>query len=189
MRIRRLVLAAGLIVIAVSLAVALLQNRTNHITGYTDGTTVRTVNADPILTGWTDVIDVGCLAGGQCRVSGMEDVHGIYPRDGVPWFLGLIGGIVLPYGFICIGGYVALAHTSGAARITIASGLVVASAILLSPAAFIAYRGTKYGYLENGDLSGVLFAVSVLGGTTAVGAAWLFAARPHKMIQEAFEKT
>src|SRR5690348_4870084 len=120
MRNRRLALAAGLIVIGVSLAVALLQNRTNHITGYTDGTTVRTINATPILTGSTDIMDVGCIAGGQCRVSAVENVHGIYPRDGVPWLLGLIGGIVLPYGLICIGSYVALTHTSRAMRITIA---------------------------------------------------------------------
>lgn len=179
MRIRNLALAVGLVAIAISLTFALLQNRTNLVTLHTDGTVTRTFDEDPILTEWTDFIDLACFAGMPCTVSAVHNVHGIYPRDGIPWPLGLLGGLVVPYGLICTAGCVFLAHTSGLTRVCFGCGLVVIAAILLTPLGLLTYRAIRYGQAENGSFNGVLFAVSVLGATTAAGAAWLFAVRPR----------
>jgi hypothetical protein len=176
---RSLALAAGLIAIAVCLALGLLQNRINHVTWYTDGTSTRTVEYDPILTAGIDFIDVACFVGRPCRVSAINGVHGIYPRDGVPWLVALVGGLILPYGFICAAAFLALAETSGIVRTSLACALAVASAIFLSPAGLIAYRAVRYAQIEYPLLNGVLFAISVLGATAAVGAVWLLAVRPH----------
>lgn len=189
MRFQRIAFVAGLFAVAVALVLALLQDRTNLVTRHPDGTTTRSLNNDPILTEWVDFIDVGCFAGVPCRVSGVQNVHGIYPRDGVPWFVALIAGIVVPYGLICTGGYLAIAHTSGMARMLLGSGLVLVSAILFFPFALVVYRVLRYGYVEAYAFNGVLLAVSVSGATAAAGAVWLFAVRPHKHFGGALKKT
>lgn len=180
MRIRASILGFGFLVIAACLAFGLLQQRTNFIVWHPDGTSTRTFQQDPVLTSGRDFIDTACLAGIPCNVSGVTVDHGIYPRDRVPWFVALTGGVVLPYTLVCIGVFLLCEQASGITRIILACSMAMVSAVLLTPGGLIAYRAVRYSRIEYPDLNGALLAASVLGATAAAGASWLFISRPPR---------
>src|SRR5262245_23335344 len=132
-------LAAGLMVMALLLCFGFLQYRTNSITFYTDGTISRTVETDAIFPTGMQIIDLGCFVGLQCTRSAIHHIPGVYARGNLGRPVAIIGGLLAPCVLLCMAGYVIFKHVTGIARILVSAALILLAAFLTAPLAIAAY--------------------------------------------------
>jgi hypothetical protein len=134
---RSWIVAGLLFAVAASLALSLVQFQTDRIVTFANHTDSRTVQGNPIFRTYESIADATCLGPTACKVIASAEIRGLFPRNGVPFWIAVCGGIVAPFLIACIGGFLVLRTLGQQVGRVVAGILLLAGAILLFPLGII----------------------------------------------------